>query len=352
MIMESLVEYTAANFNTFNDKAITELDALVFSYFSYFEFPPVFDKIKTKQGIKIKDLNYLEYYDTIFEGTFNPKQSREMFRNIVSSPRYRDIKVRNQTQKFDERSEKQFSALTFDIDDETLFIAFRGTDASFTGWKEDFNMAFKYPIPSQTEALKYVIKIGSKAKKIYIGGHSKGGNLAIFSAFNAPKEIQDKIVNIYSFDGPGFPLEALESEGYKKVKNKIIKIVPQSSIIGLLLKNPENIKIIRSTGVSLLQHDPFTWIVSDDNFVEARKLSREAIKRNLRINSALSKLDDNDRKLFVDALFEMIEKTGASDIDDFLKNLYKTLPSTIASYIMLDDDKKGPIIKALKSLRN
>lgn len=349
--MYNLVNFTSSSLETFDKKAIGELDALVFSYFSYFDFPSFFDKIKTAKGLKIKDLNFLEYYDTFFNGTFNPKQAREMFMMLVASPRYRDIIVRNKVQKFDQENEKQFYAITFDIDKDTIFIAFRGTDASFTGWKEDFNMAFKYPIPSQTEALKYLTRIGSKAKRIIIGGHSKGGNLAIYSAFNAREDIQDKIISVYSFDGPGFPLEALECDGYKRIENKIIKVIPQSSIIGLLLKNPDNIKIIRSSGVSLLQHDPFTWLISNCEFVEARKLTKDAIKRNLRINSVLSKLDENERKLFVEALFEMIEKTGVSDIDEFLKKLYKTLPSTIASYIMLDDEKKGPIIKVLKLLK-
>lgn len=349
--MYNLVNFTSSSLETFDKKAIGELDALVFSYFSYFDFPSFFDKIKTAKGLKIKDLNFLEYYDTFFNGTFNPKQAREMFMMLVASPRYRDIIVRNKVQKFDQENEKQFYAITFDIDKDTIFIAFRGTDASFTGWKEDFNMAFKYPIPSQTEALKYLTRIGSKAKRIIIGGHSKGGNLAIYSAFNAREDIQDKIVSVYSFDGPGFPLEALECDGYKRIEKKIIKVVPQSSIIGLLLKNPDNIKIIRSSGVSLLQHDPFTWLISNCEFVEARKLTKDAIKRNLRINSVLSKLDENERKLFVEALFEMIEKTGVSDIDEFLKKLYKTLPSTIASYIMLDDEKKGPFIKVLKLLK-
>ena len=348
--MYNLVNFTSSSLETFDKKAIGELDALVFSYFSYFDFPSFFDKIKTAKGLKIKDLNFLEYYDTFFNGTFNPKQAREMFMMLVASPRYRDVIVRNKVQKFDQENEKQFYAITFDIDKDTIFIAFRGTDASFTGWKEDFNMAFKYPIPSQTEALKYLTKIGSKSKRIIIGGHSKGGNLAIYSAFNAREDIQDKIVSVYSFDGPGFPLEALDSIGYRRISKKIVKIVPQSSVIGLLLKNPENIRIIRSSSVSLLQHDPFTWQVYDDCLVEAKKLSNDAIKRNLKINKVLTNLTDKDRQLFVEALFEMIERTGATDFDDFLKNLFKTLPSTIASYIMLDDEKKGPIIKALKAL--
>ena len=161
----------------------------------------------------------------------------------------------------------QFAAMTFDLPDGSSYIAFRGTDATIVGWKEDFNMAFQYPVPSQAEAADYLNEAARHCRgKLYVGGHSKGGNLAVYAAANCRPDVSARLARVFSHDGPGFLEQALQSEAFRQVLPKIEKTLPQSSMIGMLLEHQENYKIVKSSSISIWQHNPFSWEINGDDF--------------------------------------------------------------------------------------
>ncbi len=350
--MRNIVDYTGSYLYTFRQKGFNELDALALSYLAYFCFPPSFRALRTKEGMKLKELNLAEHYDSYFSGTFDAKSSKELFRNMTSSPRYRDITVKHVVEKLDEEREKQFAAVSYELLPGMQAVAFRGTDASFTGWKEDFNMSFTYPVPSQEEARRYLERVTKESDKVYVMGHSKGGNLAVYASMMVCEDTKAKIKRIYSLDGPGFPEDAIKSKEFRSISARLVKIVPQSSIIGLLLKNPDRLKVVKSSSLSLFQHDPYTWQVEENTFREASKLSADALRFNRKIDAALATMESDERKLFVDTLFEILGATGATDTDDFLKHLPRMLPSSLKAYSKLSDEKKELMRQAFAAMKS
>ena len=171
--------------------------------------------------------------------------------------------------KIEVENEKQFSAITIIMPDNTLYVSFRGTDNTIVGWKEDFNMSFKSHIASQISAKEYLNMIAElyPNKKIRVGGHSKGGNIAVYSAIFATPQIRDRIINVYNNDGPGFCEDILETQEYQEMINKVHTYIPQSSIIGRLMNHKEKYTIIESTQKGIMQHDLYSWQILGKEFI-------------------------------------------------------------------------------------
>ena len=158
------------------------------------------------------------------------------------------MKLTNYINKVDPIQEKQFSAITIIMQDKTIYVAYRGTDNTIVGWKEDFNMSFSKLVPAQTDAVNYLESVAKKYKnRIRVGGHSKGGNLAVYAAAFCNKHVKDKIINVYNNDGPGFCDEVVNSEQYKEIIDRVHTYIPQTSIIGRLLNHEEETIILKST---------------------------------------------------------------------------------------------------------
>lgn len=184
---------------------------MIFSNFAYINLDgivPSLDNSKLgarNKGIEIRDVLQREHFSKMFKGTTLPASFESFVYELAASRRFRNVKIKNFVNISDRNVEKQFAALTFVLNKEYSYIAFRGTDDTFNGWKEDFNMAFKCPVPSQEEALKYFNKVhNSLTPKIYLGGHSKGGNLAVYTLVKANEKLQNKIETVFSHDGPRF----------------------------------------------------------------------------------------------------------------------------------------------------
>ena len=176
----NIVTYAAQNMKPFQDQAFHSVDSLILSCVVYMHFPRANPALCDWDGVPLPALFHAEDFDTIFEHVYDAPASKELLTALVASPRFREIHVKGYVQQSDRSTEKQFAAMTFDLPDGSSYIAFRGTDATIVGWKEDFNMAFQYPVPSQAEAADYLSEAARHCRgKLYVGGHSKGGNLEI-----------------------------------------------------------------------------------------------------------------------------------------------------------------------------
>lgn len=352
---ETIIDYVKTEMRTFREHPFQEVDSLVLSQFSYIHLgnmiaPP--SEGSVKKPFTLQQLYRAECFTHYFSNQPNAELNRELLSACAASPRFRDIGVAYYEQDFDEALEKQFCAMTFFLSTDTAYLAFRGTDSTLIGWKEDFNMAFMTPVPSQEAALKYTLTVARLFQgHLMLGGHSKGGNLAVYASMMSPSRIQNRIISIYSHDGPGFRDNVFSSTGYRNISDRIFKTLPQSSLVGMLLEHQEDYTIIRSSGVGIVQHNPYTWIVKDSDFIRLTTLTPGASYRNRTLSDWLAGLTNEQREQFVDALYSVISASDFTSFTDFCDNWQSELASLIENMKNMDESAKEILRETLRTLR-
>lgn len=349
--MKNIITYTQENLNTFDQLPFNSVDSLILSSAAYIHFPDVIPEVENWKGIRFQELYRAEYFEEMFHNIPLCDDTRQLFFALAASPRFRDMRVMGYTEQFDLNTEKQFSAITFQIQPDLFYIAYRGTDSTLVGWKEDFNMAFQSPIPSQEEAVRYMEKAALYCHgKILTGGHSKGGNLAVYASAMCRENIQSRITKIYSHDGPGFLESTLQSREFQTISSRIEKTLPQSSIVGMLLENQEDFRIVRSNKSGLLQHDQYTWEIEENDFIYIEKLTKDAKFADKTLTDWLNQLSEEDRERFVDSLYGVLTANNLTSIDDFRADWQTAIPATFHAISQLDGDTKKFILHTLKQL--
>ncbi|MGN0747555.1 MAG: Mbeg1-like protein [Aristaeellaceae bacterium] len=244
-------------------------------------------------------------------------QWRELLYAMADTVRFGGVRLHDYVNVVDDERNIQFSAVTADLPDGQVCVCFRGTDSSLVGWREDFTMAFESPVPAQMEALTYLERTALRTDHdLLVAGHSKGGNLASYAAAHAEPETQARLRGVYSFDGPGLDDATLESEGYGRIRGVLHAIIPQSSVVGLLLAHHPSYTVVRSTAVSLLQHDAFTWQLAGPHFEELGDVDAGSQLMDETLHEWLCQAPAGQRKVFVDTLFSLLEATGAATLND------------------------------------
>lgn len=312
----------------FKIEPLNEVDSLILCQLAYLNFDRV---IKNKnERIALKDIFIDENISILNEMTFSPKANLKLMRKIKESRRFRNVRISHIENHLSYEESKQFYALTYHILD-YKFICFRGTDLTILGWKEDFDMSYMKEIPSQALAVQYINNIHSIFNcKIYIGGHSKGGNLATYAAIKSDKEVKEDIKIIYSFDGPGFNSELLCSDDYFIIKNKIVVMTAKEAIIAMLLYQPDDIIFIKTKGLSILQHIPYNWCVDGNSLKRIKKNTPSSRWFARAIRHFYEETSEYERKRFVDLLFTIVEVSPDNTVESlkkrpvrFLRKIYK-----------------------------
>lgn len=238
--------------------------------------------------------------------------------------------------------EKQFAAAVFLTEDSAVNVCYRGTDDALVGWKEDFNLSFAAPVPAQRRAAAYLNDIAARYPgPIRVMGHSKGGNLAEYAAAFCQEAVQARITDVYNNDGPGHDAETLQTPGYQAVSGRIHTYIPKSSIVGMLLEHTDNYQIIESDAVAVLQHDPKKWQVTPTGFVEAAGISRGNLYLSDTIRLWLKNLTRDERRVFTDTLFGVLESTGQKNLSGIYLKPVAALPGIRAGMQGLDKKTIG-----------
>lgn len=323
-----------------------EIDNLILARLSYFPFDGTMPE---NEIITIKE-SYERYKKIENKGKILIDDDIKLFPVLANSVRFGKMQIAEYVNKIDLIEEKQFSAITILMPDDTIYVAYRGTDNTIIGWKEDFNMSFSELVPAQTDAVAYLERVAKKYKgKIRVGGHSKGGNLAVYAAVFCNSKTKERIINVYNNDGPGFCDKVVNSQQYKEILNRVHTYIPQTSIIGRLLNHEEKTTILKSTQTGIMQHDLYSWQVLGDKFVETHLTnSSEFIDKT--ITNWLKEVSPEQRGEFFDTLFDILNTTEAKTLSELSKNKLETAKRLLESYKHIDDESKELLSKTLSVL--
>lgn len=323
-----------------------EIDNLILARLSYFPFDGV---IKENEEVTIEEA-YRRYQKNGTTGRILQEDDIDLFPILAGSYRFGQMKLSNYVSKLDPVQEKQFSAITIKMPDDTIYVSYRGTDNTIVGWKEDLNMSFQDLVPAQSDAVFYLECVAKKYKgKIRVGGHSKGGNLAVYAAAFASKKVKSRIIDVYNNDGPGFQEVVTKTEQYQSIIDKVHTYIPQTSIIGRFLYHEEETTILKSTQTGIMQHDLYTWQVLGEHFVRA-ELTNSSEFIDQTVTNWLRDVSAEQRGQFVDILFEILYATKAETLSDISSKWFSSAKTMLTTYKNMDDESKEIMTKTLSEL--
>lgn len=315
--MASILDYLAWRGDiSFEYAHFNEVDNLVFSELAYFNFNEVFADTDVRSMTLTEAFHRYQELENPTRYPFN--NPIPMLTACADTVRFGQVRVSHFIDHTDSRDQIQFVAVTFDLGREGWYIAFRGTDNQIVGWREDCNFSYMEESPAQSEAVNYLNHALTELRgPVWVGGHSKGGNLAIFAAAFCMDLFRSQIVKVYSNDGPGFNEFIINNPNYRNILPKVRLIVPEASLIGIILLNDAKKHIIKSSGKDgLHQHSPYTWLVKRDRFELAEKQSSGAILLDETLDRWLAVLNSNQKMAFVSTVFDILEASGSDTLDE------------------------------------
>ena len=279
-------------------------------------------------------------------GVLVPGAIPTMLEKMAGCPRFRDMKLNCFVDWLDVEKAEQFAALTIEVDSKTLYLSFRGTDDTIAGWKEDFMLGCVSELPAQKKAVQYAKEVAKQFshRKLMLGGHSKGGNLAVYGGVFAPQALQKRITAVYSNDGPGFHDDILQMPEHERIEDRIHSIVPKSSVVGMLLEHEENYTVVDSSQLGFMQHDGFSWEVMGDHFVTLRQVTKQSRLSDLALQKWLLTLPEEKREAFVDALFKILTASGAVTLTDLKADKFKAAGAMVKAMKDLDKETRDRLL--------
>ena len=341
---------------TFEQVPLNVVDALLLSQLSYLDLTGIIgEKEKRKECTLLQaSERYWKLHTEEELGqsvSFALKTAGLLLREMAKTKRFADLILRNYVRRIDTVAEEQFEALEVVLGKRESFISYGGTDDTIVGWKEDFNMCFLSPIPAQNDALLYLEKVlDDSLRKVYLGGHSKGGNLSVYAAVKCKKLASRRILNVYNFDGPGFTRAFIESSRYLDMKDKIETLVPESSIIGMLLEHEEEYQVVESNHVGILQHDVTSWEIQGAEFVKLPDVKAGSKRLAVGVKEWLSDLSPEELEYFSDCIFDVLTATDAKTLGELNKDRWKSITGIIRSYNAMDKKAKDMLFALLKAM--
>ena len=334
-----------------------EVDNLILAELSFVNFRGIVPAPGEGEGISLRAA--AEEFFTRFPkrekidmGVLVPDEIPLMLEKMAGCPRFRDMKLNCFVDWLDNDNAQQFAALTVETGDGKLYLSFRGTDDTLAGWKEDFYMVFLPEIPAQRMAVEYVQQVARQypRKKLRLGGHSKGGNLAVWSAVFCGAAVQRRVEQVWSNDGPGFHRDLSVLPEYRSIAPRLTTIIPKSSIVGMLLEHEEDYVVVDSSEKGLMQHDGFSWAVLGGSFVRLRSVTRQGRRNDLVLKEWVRNMPMDQREKFVEGLFAVLSASGARTLTDLKADGGKAAIAAVKAMKDMEKDTREALLHALRVL--
>lgn len=349
----NIVDYVLINQMPFTKENILDTDMAIFAQLAYFRFKKF---LKRKSSLILNEIKNEEDIKYATRLSLIPKPGEELLKNLIVSTRYKNVEIKYIKRVNSEQAKIQFEAMTFKLSEDIYVISFRGTDISINGWYESMMLSYSTSIPGHSVGKEYLEEVVNNIplnSKIYIVGHSKGGNIAQYAFIHTTSEIQSRITALYNFEGPGNKEDLTLNETFKRVEDKIFKYVTVDSIIGILLIDNKNNRIVKADGNNgVTQHSLYTWHVNDEKltFVLVPSLSKTALAFSLAIDEWLSCYPPEKTKSLLDGLFIFFEKCGIKTQKDFTTNFASSAKKVMKQYGYVDKSQKKEYTSIMNNL--
>ena len=342
---------------TLEQSPFNEVDNLILAELSFVDFKDIVPGPGEGESVVLRDAaeQFFAKFpqgEKIDMGVLVPAAIPEMLRRMADSRRFGDMKLNCFVDYLDVGKGEQFAALAIETGDRTLYLSFRGTDDSLAGWKEDFELACMPEVPAQKKAVAYTWTVAKQfpRKKLRLGGHSKGGNLAVYAGVFCPENVQKRIIAVWSNDGPGFHTDLLDLPEHQRIAERIYSIVPKSSVVGMLLEHEEDYTVVDSDQLGFLQHDGFSWQVLGDHFVKLRQVTQQAHFSDQELRKWVHGLSVEQREKFVSALFDVLSASGAVTLTDLRDDSFKAVGTMVKAMKDLDKETRDGLWEFLAIL--
>lgn len=336
----------------FTDLPFNEVDNGLLSELAYMDFGGVFHDTETMVSIgDVTDRYFAEHSAEQIrkEGVFW-QLAPLLLLPMKEGVRFRDIKVSHYVNDVDAETNMQFAAMVFHLTPHLHFVAYRGTDTTLVGWKESLLLSTHAQIAGAHAAVRYLEHLGKELEgDLLVGGHSKGGYFAMMAATCCDGALQSRIQTVYNNDGPGLHEDLIFSEGYQNIREKILTIVPESSVIGQLFFNEGEHHVVKSNAKGIVQHDLFSWQVEDSHFVPA-ELSQFSRFVQSAMGNWLEKVDEESRASIIDTVFTLLESTGSEDFHEIATDALQSAQTVFKGLMQLPEENRNELLGALQAL--
>lgn len=325
---------------TFDEMPFNDIDNLVFSELSYLNYSDTSINIR-RYSLQYIGNEYLKthFYSDVKKLGIAQRDAYLLLEEVIKYKRYKNVVVYDYV--YSTSINKQFCALTFVINDNLEYICFEGTDELISGWKEDLYLMCVFPIPSQRDAINYAKKhIKLFGPNIIMGGHSKGGNLALVAGMYINVFKQFRLLKVYNNDGPGLRTKEFESSEYRRIKRKYMHIIPQCSIVGIFLKH-DVYNVVKSSKNNIFGHAIATWQIEDDKLVNST-LSEKSKKIESNVIKWNNKHTTFEKEKIVTELFKAAEDANIKSLVE-MSNLPKLI-KFIENIVSIDKETKDLFI--------
>ncbi len=334
------------------EKPFCDVDSLVISQLSYLKFDGIVPGPgKECAPVSLGEIAAHADYDHLYADERYRKDNTALFTGVLNSRRFGQMRLWNYVNLIEPEKESQFSAVVCGIPGGISYVVFRGTDENIVGWKEDLNLAFSEPVPGQLHSVPYLEQAARTIEgSFYVGGHSKGGNLAVYAAMHCDPAVRGRIERIYDHDGPGFRPEVREQGAWTEIEGRIHKTVPRSSLVGMLLYTEGDYRVVESKTLGLAQHNPYTWLVKEGDFriVDDIRPGRRFVDQTL--NEWILSLDQEQMRIFVDTLYRVVQASETDNLIDFTAHWFQSVHKIGKAIGGVDEETAGVVMQIMRAL--
>ena len=340
---------------TFREAPFNEVDNLILAQLVYVEFAGIVPAPGEEGTITVKEACELFFaaHDRkeIMERVSMTKTAAFVLEKMAQTERFCNAQLFGYINDISKEEQSQFSVVCVRLDDKSIYVSFSGTDNTIVGWRENFNMGYLSETPGQLKAVDYLNHMVKEDwKKIRVGGHSKGGNLSVYASVKCDRNIQKRIVKVYSNDGPGFSEEMIQSKEYQRMLPKIKTILPESSIVGMLLEHQEKFEVVKSSQSGIQQHDAMSWEVLGSHFVYVEEVAPQSILLDETMKKWIFQLTKEQREEIVDTVFSMLDDAKIYTVDDFYNSKWKKVQELMKAKSKLSPETQELFSQALRML--